>query len=252
MCRNSDILREMGKVLRIALCDDDKQFLDKLEKSVIKYFTAEKLKQPEIVKYSSGEEMVRDDGEYDIVFMDIEMGKLSGLKTIKSIKKRNRYAIYMIISSFDEYLDEAMGVRVFRYMTKPINEQRLIRNMRDALRALAMASKKICIETDNGNEYMEEADITMFEVLDGRVVVHTVRGHIDAKGKIQDYISRVNPARFFETARGYLVNLEHVSADNDSFVTLDNGSCRARLSRRKKKEYKNALSTYMNSVETYK
>lgn len=238
-------------MLRIAICDDDERFQIRLEKLIKKYFSGKTLELPEITKYSSGESMIKSEQEFDIVLMDVEMSRLSGLYTIKKIKPRNRYAIYIIISSFDEYLDEAMGVKVFRYMTKPLNEQRFFRNLRDALKALSMASKKICIETYEGNEYVEEADIIMFEVLDGRVTVHTTTGHIDAKGKIQEYHEKVNPARFFESARGYLINLQHVSADNNRFITLYNGSCHAHLSRRRRKDYRRALSMYLNNIEVY-
>ena len=140
-------------MLRVAICDDDEQFRIELKKLVNKYFKNKDLELPDISEFSSGEALIDRDEEFDIILMDVEMGKLSGLYTIKRIKPRNRYAIYMVISSFDEYLDEAMGIKVFRYMTKPLNEQRFFRNMRDALKALSMASRKICIETEKGNIY---------------------------------------------------------------------------------------------------
>lgn len=238
-------------MVRVAICDDDKRFVSEMEKTVTGYFKDNKLELPAIDRFSSGEELVKKDAEYDIVLIDVEMGRISGLNAIKRIKQRNRYAIFMVISSFDEYLDEAMGIRVFRYMTKPLNEQRFYRNMRDALKAISMASKKVCIQTEAGNIYVEEADIIMFEVLDGSVVVHTVSGHLDAKGKIQDYKNLVNPVRFFESSRGYLINLQHVSSDNDSYISLADGSCRASLSRRNRTEYKKVYSNYLNNIEVY-
>lgn len=238
-------------MFRIAICDDDNSFVIKLEKLVHKYFRSKESETPEISKYLSGEELISSGRGFDIVFIDVEMGRLSGLDTIKRIRANNRYAIFMVISAFDEYLDEAMDVRIFRFMTKPINEHRLFRNMRDALKALSMASKKICIETASGNEYIDEADIVMFEVLDGRVVVHSNSGHIDAKGSIREYQSMVNPVRFFESARGYLINLQHISGDNDSYIKLNSGKCRAALSRRRRKEYKKAFAEYLNNIEVY-
>jgi len=91
----------------------------------------------------------------------------------------------------------------------------------------------------------------MFEVLDGRVTVHTTAGHIDARGKLQGYQEKVNPVRFFESARGYLINLQHVSADNDRYITFDNGCSHARLSRRRRRDFRMALSMYLNSIEVY-
>ena len=237
--------------MKIAICDDNEQFVIKLEKLIFKYFRGKEPDVPAIYKYYSGEELINSKEVFDIVFIDVEMGKMSGLKTITWIKPRNRYAIFIVISSFDEYLDEAMGIKVFRYMTKPLNEQRFNRNMRDALKALSTASKKVRIETKSGNEYIEEADIIMFEVLDGNVVVHTVLGHFDAKGRIQDYKEKVNPIRFFESSRGYLINLQHVSGDSDTYIKLNDGKCRARLSRRKRKEYKHAFAEYLNNIEVY-
>ena len=238
-------------MLRVAICDDDEQFRIELKKLVNKYFKNKDLELPDISEFSSGEALIDSDEEFDIILMDVEMGKLSGLYTIKRIKPRNRYAIYMVISSFDEYLDEAMGIKVFRYMTKPLNEQRFFRNMRDALKALSMASRKICIETEKGNIYIEEADIIMFEFFNGSVAVDTVNGRIYAKGQIKDYQKKVNPVRFFESARGCLINLQHVSFDNGREIRFDDSCCTAGLSRRRRRDYRRALSIYLNNIEVY-
>ena len=60
-------------------------------------------------------------------------------------EKRNPDIIIFIVTSFLEYLDEAMRFHVFRYLTKPIDKQRLFRNLKDALQLYLSDNAKIAV-----------------------------------------------------------------------------------------------------------
>ena len=77
---------------------------------------------------------LRDQGPKDIIFLDIEMPGLNGIYVGNELKKRDKNTIIFIITSYSECsLDEAMRFHVFRYPSKPIDKQRLFRNLKDAL-----------------------------------------------------------------------------------------------------------------------
>ena len=60
--------------MRIAVCDDDRAVKEELFKLI-----QEQVPDAEIVGYQSGEEMINVRGNFDIYFLDIEMGKVSGM-----------------------------------------------------------------------------------------------------------------------------------------------------------------------------
>ena len=63
------------------------------------------------------------EGNYDIVFSDISMPKMDGLKMIEKIKEKNPYQRVIIISAYNdsEYFLKAIELGVDGFLLKPIN-----------------------------------------------------------------------------------------------------------------------------------
>lgn len=61
------------------------------------------------------------------------MPGFDGIYVGNELKKQNESAIIFIVTSHLEYLDAAMRFHVFRYLSKPIDKQRLFQNLDDAL-----------------------------------------------------------------------------------------------------------------------
>ena len=54
--------------MRILICDDDTLIIEQLKKYIESYFESNHLKCPELVSFTSGEALLTDKGEKDIVF----------------------------------------------------------------------------------------------------------------------------------------------------------------------------------------
>lgn len=94
--------------MRVLICDDDRNIVEQLQKCIIEFFKHGKLKAPEIQSYSSGEALLSDTGIKDIVFLDVEMPGLDGIHIGKKLREKNKDTIIFIITSYVEYLDDAM------------------------------------------------------------------------------------------------------------------------------------------------
>lgn len=110
--------------MRILICDDDTLMIQQLKKYIILYFESNHLKCPELVSFTSGESLLADKGDKDIVILDIEMPGMNGIFVGNELKKRNKNIIIFVVTSYSEYLDEAMRFHVFRYLSKPLDKQR--------------------------------------------------------------------------------------------------------------------------------
>ena len=64
-----------------------------------------------------------------------------------------------------EYLDDAMRFHVFRYLSKPIDRQRLFRNLDDALVQYHAPVTKIAYETKAGVYSISPSSIVMIEAV---------------------------------------------------------------------------------------
>ena len=125
--------------MNILICDDDRQYVDLLNKYVTSFFRNHNIPDYNIYKYFSGEDVVKDMKYIDIAFLDVEMDGINGIEVGRRLRQKNPDIVIFIITSYMGYLDEAMDQRVFRYINKPIEKPAIMRGMQ---KALALSYKK--------------------------------------------------------------------------------------------------------------
>lgn len=234
--------------MRILICDDDALIMEKLHKYITHYFEDNHLKCPEIACFSNGEDLLSDNGDKDILFLDIEMPGINGIYAGKELKKQNRNIIIFIITSYSEYLDEAMRFHVFRYLSKPIDKQRLFRNMKDAMNLYHSLAFKIPIETKQGVHTLPSSSIIAVEAQGRKVIVHTTQHHFESIHNMQYWTELLPKNRFFQTHRSFIINFEYVTDFDHMLVHLANNQLDAYLTRRKYSAFKEAYLLYLEST----
>lgn len=66
-----------------------------------------------------------------------------------------------------------MRFHVFRYLSKPLEKQRLFRNLKDALAVYHTLSQKIALETKEETLTLPVNDIILIETQGRKIIVHT-------------------------------------------------------------------------------
>lgn len=235
--------------MRILFCDDDSQISALLYKNVKDYFKRNGLKQPDYAIYTSGDELLKHETKADIVFLDIEMPGKSGIHIGAKLMDYNPRVKIIIVTSFQDYLDEAMKVRVFRFLSKPINLNRLISALKDALYQYSMETVTIPIETKDGVIVCNAEDIICFEGTRRETKIYTVEGEIESTKGIQFWQDVLDVMSFYSTYRNFIVNMKYVASFDKQTVKLKNKSIEvsAYLARRRYVDFKNQYLLYMES-----
>ncbi len=237
--------------LRILFCDDDREIMRELHKMVLGYFDSINQPEPECVLCSSGEELLATGAVGDIAFLDVEMDGLSGIHTGERLKKINPRIKVIIVTSYPDYLDEAMKFHVFRYLSKPVDKQRLFRNLKDALYQINTYSKPVVIETDDGVETVYAENVVCFESSARRTKIQTIDKQLISRQGIDYWAKTIDIPCFFTTSRSFIVNMKYVSFFNNDVVNLiwKEGSLKAYLARRRYRSFKDAYMLYVRSVQ---
>ena len=102
------------------------------------------------------------------------MPGINGIYVGNELKKANDRIIIFIVTSYSKYLDEAMRFHVFRYLSKPLEQQRFFRNMKDAVALYNAINIKVPIETKQGIHTLPASSIIMIEAQGRKVTVHTL------------------------------------------------------------------------------
>ena len=237
-------------MLRVAICEDVLSELQK-QTQIIQSIMARLSKNVKFFCFRSGEELLMETdttGNMDIVFLDVEMPGLSGISVGTSLKKSNPDVIIFIVTSYSEYLDDAMRFHVFRYLSKPIDKQRLFRNLKDALSLYHSLHIRIPVETRQGIYSIPAADIVCVEADQRKVIIHTTTDHFLSVHTIQYWIQTLTMNCFIQTHLSYIVNMAHITHFDHQLIYFDI-NLTAYLTRRKYRVFKEAYLLYLESIQ---
>lgn len=107
-------------MIKIAVCDDEIIFAEKLEIIIKKYCTRKQIPF-QIDVYQSGKEFVADNVkmmEYQIVFLDINMDEMDGMEAARELRKLCRETFVIFVTAFINYTLEGYKVDAIRYLLK--------------------------------------------------------------------------------------------------------------------------------------
>ena len=237
--------------MRIIFCDDDPTILEQIQKYVAEFFRTNKLPQPEYASYCSGDELLQKEDRADIAFLDVEMPGRSGIYIGAELKERNPRIKILILTAYPDYLDEAMRFQVFRYLSKPIDKNRLFRNLKDALYQYNMDSSEYAIETVNGIIVRRADEILGVETQGRKTKVYTKEGSWDSIQNMDHWRDVLTVPCFYSPHRSFIVNMQYISEIGKDIVKVRCGGMEfsAYVARRKYPSFKEQLLLYLESTK---
>ena len=176
------------------------------------------------------------------------MNGISGIHVGEKLKKKNPRTIFMIITSYNDYLDEALHFHAFRYLSKPLDKNRLFRNLKDALYIYNTNNKKIAIETKDGVHTVPASDIIMVEASCRKVYVRTIRDDYISVHNMNYWAETLSTPDFFRSHKSFIINLAHVEDFSDNLITLYHNNFRAYLTVRKYPDFKRTYMLYLDAM----
>lgn len=207
--------------MRIVFCENNERDLSMLESYVKEFFEGLEDYEAEYASYRSGDELLAREDFVDFAFLDVEMPGLNGIQVGNQLKERNSAIKIFIITAYSDYLDEAMKFQVFRFLSKPLDKDRLHRNLKDALRLYALSSNKVLINTKDGAYAIDSQDIICIESTGRRTLVSTCSETVDCIDGIEVWKARLLPVPcFYQSHRAFIINMRYIYKISSDTVTL--------------------------------
>lgn len=206
--------------MKIAICDDSEEIRLEIA-DLIKNRCPEAL----ITQYSSGEGIACSPEEYDIIFLDIAMGGLSGLEAAKRIREnRIRKSIIIFITAFREHMQEAFDVNAFHYLIKPIDREKFADVLDRALKEISFTenAEYMVIKSFGRQQKLFLHDIYYIESSNKKAVYHTKNGIFEAYGKMEELEEKLGDS-FYRCHRCFLVNMENICSYGYDEIRVVNG-----------------------------
>lgn len=238
-------------MIDILICDDNSNVLQQIHK-LIKQFEKNNNLSFNVQTKCSADFILQEDYHCDIAFIDIEMPGISGLRLAEELKKKNPDVIVIVVTSFQNYLDDAMRIRVFRYLSKPIEPNRFFENFRDALIEYKEISKTIILEIKDEIYSIKTKDILYIENKKHGSLIVTKDLTLNINKKPNELHTMINqPKCFVYSHNSYIINLQNVIDFNKSTVTLRKNrehTVSAYMSQRRYSEFKKAFLAFAGGI----
>jgi len=152
----------------------------------------------------------------DIIFLDIEMPKESGLQMLKRI---NIESIVILTTAFPQYALEGYELDILDYLLKPFAWHRFLKAVQKAKDFYEMKTHSgntppshIFIKSDKRIEKVELSEILYAEVLGNYVTICTERKKIIAYLTMKSLETQLSPADFIKIHQSFLVNRSKIDS----------------------------------------
>lgn len=237
--------------MNIALVDDssiDRQFLyDKIER-----YCHEHKVHMQIKTFDNGASFLSNlrSNKYDLVFLDIYMGELSGLHIAENIRTFDTNCQIVFTTASKEHAVNAFRLHALDYLLKPYTYEQLEEAMNRCQNALSRFT--YYIELKEGRHYTRifVSDIIYTDYYNHYIQVHTTDRVIRSYMSFADFSPILEPyPQFLWCYRNCMVNMDYINSMDDKDFILKNGE-RMPISRARKNEIRQAYANYVFSYVT--
>lgn len=239
-------------MLYIAICDDEttdliyeKELIESILPSIV---TDDKW---EIDMFTSSKDMLKRNRQYNMIFLDVEMGGRNGLETAETLHIKSPATLIFFVTHHETYMDEALNKHAFRFWTKPINRARLIYGIQSAVKEISIYRKSITVTVDKKKLKIFLRDIIYIHHSNRLTYIITTSGTYETRDTFKSVIKQLTDAYFVETHASCYVNLNYVSYYNKADIICEyNGkSYKAFISKRKYSAFKKRFREWSGGLQ---
>lgn len=209
--------------LRIAICDDEQQYIDYLH-TILLSWAEQNGHHCEILDFLSAEAFLfayEADKVFDILLLDIEMKEISGIDLAKRIRKDNIRIEIIFITSHFEFYGEGYDVDALHYLLKPISRQKLDWVLTKAVQKLSIEPAYVIITCNGEVVKVYETEILYVEAFLHYILIVTHKKEYKIKESMSVFEAKLSNG-FYRIHRSYLVSLKYVTRISRKSVWIDN------------------------------
>jgi len=169
----------------------------------------------------------------DLIFLDINMPRLSGINFLKTLKNP---PMVIITTAYTEYALEGYELDVLDYLKKPFSFERFIKAVNKAIEkgeqlkshtTESISSKNIqyiFVKSNKKTINVEIDNICYIEALGDYVKIFTTEGHIVTYQSLKGIEKLLPGDRFFRIHKSFIVALSKIVSIEGNMVNVERGT----------------------------
>ena len=238
-------------MLKIAVCDDSRELLEKVEKDLHEY---ENVRNTPATGHTYTNAVDLLDGlkktDYDILILDIIMPGFTGMQAAHEIRKFNEEIKIIFLTSSKEFAIESYSVGAYYYLLKPVLNEKLFSVLDKVVSEITSKQESCVIYTHMGIVNIPFAKIECLEVYNKHLVFHLSDGSTkETRGALTDYENVfLERKEFLKIHRSYILNMDYIHSIEAGEIATYSGK-KFPVSRLLAKDIKERYMNYMFTKE---
>lgn len=165
------------------------------------------------------------ENDADLVLLDIQMPKLSGLDFLKSLEKP---PVVIITTAYQEYALEGYELNVTDYLVKPIAFSRFLKAVNKARDFLLLKQKDAItgtlpyffLKVDNRFEKIKYDEILFAEALQNYVAIYTTEKKMLSYITFTQVEKQLPATRFIKVHKSYIVAIDKIKTVEGNMLNI--------------------------------
>ena len=213
--------------MKIAICDDEIQFLDDICILFKKWGKKHGIKLS-LRRFTNGDALLLalHNECMDLIFLDVVMPLLNGIDTARELRDNNQTVPIIFLTSSKEFAVDSYEVKALNYLLKPIAEEKLFTVLDEFLKTFEKSKEAFIAKTSLGFFKVNVSDVVYLEAQNKHVNLYLSN---DSTIEIRELFSNCEEffsleKGFFKCHRSYIVNLNHIEKFTKIQITTSNNA----------------------------
>jgi len=165
--------------------------------------------------------------QVDLVFLDIQMPKITGIDFLKNLQNPPQV---IITTAFPEYAIEGYELNILDYLLKPISFERFFKAALKAqnhfsLQAINQTSSNQAYFFIKANQKIEKIymdDVLYIEALSNHIIIYTRENKYIAYMSFKGIESQLPKNRFLKIHKSFIVSVDAIKTIDNDEIILEN------------------------------
>lgn len=234
--------------LSIAVCDDNETDLQYIT-GMVNAWAMQGLIPVSIRTFSSAESFLfhySENKDYDILLLDVEMGKINGIDLAKQIRVQNGSVQIVFITGYPDFIAEGYEVSALHYLMKPVKPEKLIEVLDRAVNLSQKERPYLLVCSERETIRISFDDIYYAESQGHYMLIHTKPAQYRVRMTVSGLLEKLDES-FYRCGRSFVVSLRHICRITKNEVFLEN-QVSIPLSRGQYNEINRTMIRYLRSI----
>ncbi len=238
--------RELEQMIKIAICDDDREELAKTRRNCMSYSALHPQYDSRVSTFEDAASLLAHielHGSFDILILDIYMPITTGVELAETLRKKGDMSEIIFLTSSTTHAIKAFTLDATHYILKPYTPEQFDTALKKAVSQLVRRKQAcIAVKSSVGTHKVLFSDFMYAETENHMQNIHLADGIVlrVRMTSIDLYDKLSHDARFYKYGSTYILNLSKIKEVTARSISLD-GDKQLHMQRR---QYKPLIDRY--------